>query len=138
MAFFLSNIFKSIDKIKEVNCPILFIHGKKDTLIDISHSEELKNISNLNNNKKFFNELIPNEEMTHNEIDLEKDILQNILNFLEKNPNKVKNNHFNLFEKKFEDLFNIPFPIQKYLFIICADFQIVLVSFSKKKFEIIK
>ena len=84
MAFFLSNIFKSIDKIKEVNCPILFIHGKKDTLIDISHSEELKNISNLNNNKKFLNELIPNEEMTHNEIDLEKDILQNILNFLEK------------------------------------------------------
>lgn len=46
------------------------------------------------------NELIPNEDMTHNEIDLEKDILQNILlNFLEKNPNKVKNNHFNLFER---------------------------------------
>lgn len=33
--------FESIKKIKNVNCPVLFIHGKKDSLIPIWHSETL-------------------------------------------------------------------------------------------------
>ncbi len=33
--------FESISKIKDVNCPILFIHGKKDTLIPFWHTEKL-------------------------------------------------------------------------------------------------
>ena len=33
--------FENLKKIKLVKCPVLFIHGRKDTLIPIWHSEEL-------------------------------------------------------------------------------------------------
>ena len=33
--------FQSIDKIKQVKCPVLFIHGKKDGLIPFWHGEKL-------------------------------------------------------------------------------------------------
>ncbi len=33
--------FKNITKIKNINCPVLFIHGKKDEVIPIWHGEKL-------------------------------------------------------------------------------------------------
>jgi fermentation-respiration switch protein FrsA (DUF1100 family) len=33
--------FKNIEKIKQVNCPILFIHGKKDGVVPFRHGEML-------------------------------------------------------------------------------------------------
>jgi fermentation-respiration switch protein FrsA (DUF1100 family) len=33
--------FQSINKIKNVHCPILFIHGRKDRIIPFWHSEKL-------------------------------------------------------------------------------------------------
>jgi alpha-beta hydrolase superfamily lysophospholipase len=33
--------FQNIDKIKKVQCPVLFIHGKEDSLIPIWHGEKL-------------------------------------------------------------------------------------------------
>lgn len=35
------NKFVNLDKIKDVTCPLLIIHGKKDRLINISHGETL-------------------------------------------------------------------------------------------------
>ena len=54
-----------------------FIHGKNDPLIDYSHSQELlsKSEGNTGENK---NILILNPEMTHNDIDIEKDIFNQI------------------------------------------------------------
>ena len=33
--------FKNINTIKEVKCPVFFVHGKKDTLIPPKHSQQL-------------------------------------------------------------------------------------------------
>jgi fermentation-respiration switch protein FrsA (DUF1100 family) len=38
--------FESINKIGKVNCPVLFIHGKNDSLIPIWHGEALFNTAN--------------------------------------------------------------------------------------------
>lgn len=37
-SLFLSDRFKNIEKIKNVKCPVLIIHGKKDTLIPYEHA----------------------------------------------------------------------------------------------------
>ncbi len=38
--------FESINKIKDVKCPVLFIHGKRDSLIPVWHGEALYNEAN--------------------------------------------------------------------------------------------
>ena len=111
IGFFLLDIFKSIDIIDKVTCPIQFIHGKNDTLIDCSHSEELSKLNFNNYNKK---DIIPN--MTHNEMDLEKDIFEKIFDFLNKLSLTFKKGYFDLRNKQFKNLFDIPMPIQKYFF----------------------
>ena len=114
IGFFLLDIFKSIDIIDKVTSPVLFIHGKNDHLIDYSHSEELleklDTYSDLNKNK-----IILNPNMTHNDMDLEKDIFDKIIEFVYKNNFKPTKGSFNYLDKKFKQLFDIPLPIQKYL-----------------------
>ena len=46
---FVEDIFKSINYIEEIKCPILFIHGKADNLISYNHSKELYEITKKNN-----------------------------------------------------------------------------------------
>ena len=115
LSFFLLDIFKSIDIIDKIKCQIFFIHGKNDTLIDFHHSEELfsksENISNLNQNI-----LIINKDMTHNDIDIEKDIFNQIKKYLKEDPQLFPKNTYNLNDIKFKNLFNYPEPIQKELF----------------------
>lgn len=79
LAAFVSERFTSIDYIKDVTCPILFIHGQKDKLIPFEHSIKLKEACNC---PHFF--YLP-EEMTHNEFDYEEDLLIPIKEFLESN-----------------------------------------------------
>ncbi|NES68557.1 MAG: alpha/beta hydrolase [Okeania sp. SIO2D1] len=38
--------FRSIDKIKDVNCPVLVIHGNSDRVIPFSHGKQLFNTAN--------------------------------------------------------------------------------------------
>lgn len=122
LGFFLLDIFKSIDIIDKVTSPILFIHGKNDHLIEYTHSKELNdkldklkkksNISFLSNNSLIFN-----DNMTHNEMDLEKDIIDKIIEFKDKNKFlEPKKGYFNCMDKKFKQLFDIPLIVQKYLF----------------------
>ncbi len=40
-SLFIRDHFNSLEAIKNINCPILIIHGKEDTLIPYTHSEEL-------------------------------------------------------------------------------------------------
>ena len=70
--------FTSIEYIKNVTCPILFIHGQKDQLIPFEHSLKLKN------NCKCPYEIFLPENMTHNEFNYEKDLLGPIDEFLSK------------------------------------------------------
>lgn len=71
--------FTSIEYIKNVTCPILFIHGQKDALIPFTHSIKLKEAC-----RAPYEIHLP-EEMTHNEFDYEEDLLQPIKEFLSKN-----------------------------------------------------
>ncbi|MCQ2818551.1 MAG: alpha/beta hydrolase [archaeon] len=71
--------FTSIEYIKNVTCPVLFIHGQKDKLIPFTHSLELKE-----NCSGPYEILLP-EEMTHNEFDYDDDLINPVKNFLEKN-----------------------------------------------------
>jgi predicted peptidase len=70
--------FTSIEYIKDVTCPILFIHGQKDKLIPFEHSLKLKD------NCKCPYEIFLPENMTHNEFNYEKDLLEPINDFLSK------------------------------------------------------
>ncbi|CAH9110473.1 unnamed protein product [Cuscuta europaea] len=39
------DIFKNIDKIRQVNCPVLVIHGTADDIVDFSHGKRLWELS---------------------------------------------------------------------------------------------
>jgi len=114
IGFFLLDIFNSIDIIDKVTCPVLFIHGKDDHLINYSHSEELLDkldtMKDINKNK-----IIINPNMTHNDMDIEKDVFDKIIDFLKNNSFSAKKGHFNLLDKKYKNLFDIPISVQKYL-----------------------
>lgn len=112
ISLFLLDIFKSIELIDKVSCPVLFIHGKNDHLIDPSHSEEL-----MEKSKNLNNKLIINPNMTHNDMDIENDVFDKILVFLNKQDYSTTKGHFNLFDKQFKELFEIPITVQKHLFI---------------------
>ena len=75
---FLHERFTSIKYIKDVKCPILFIHGLKDPIIPYTESQKLKKEC-----KTPF-ELVINEEMTHNDFIPEIDIIAPIEEFIGK------------------------------------------------------
>ena len=115
ISFFLKDIFSSIDIIDKVKCQIFFIHGKNDPLIDFTHTLELFSKSgNINNENK--NVLILNSQMTHNNLDIEKDIFNQISKNMKENPLSFPKNTYKLEDQNFKGLFDIPIPVQNYLF----------------------
>ena len=112
----LLDIFKSIEIIKGVSCPIKIIHGKKDNLIDPGHSKELMEVIN-SIHPNSIHELKINENMTHNEMDIEKDIFSEINSFIQENKlyTDYKKNHFSLKDKQYDNFFDIPVPVQNFL-----------------------
>lgn len=75
---FLHERFTSIKYIKDVKCPILFIHGFKDPIIPYTESQQLKKEC------KTPYELVINEDMTHNDFVPEIDIITPIEEFIGK------------------------------------------------------
>ena len=111
LSIFVEKIFKSIDFIENIKCPILFIHGIKDSLISYHHSEKLYE-KVKNKNKKVEIELRPN--MSHNDFNLKRDIIDQIIKFCSFNKlliNENMANNIDLNEKK--DLYKIPLEIKK-------------------------
>jgi pimeloyl-ACP methyl ester carboxylesterase len=78
--------FKNIEEISKVKSPILFIHGIKDTLIPKQHSVEL-----LNACLQTVSHIHLSEDMTHNDYDIEYDIIEPSISFLERCGVKIKN-----------------------------------------------
>ena len=70
--------FPSIDNVKNITCPILFIHGLKDPLIPVEETIKLKNACNCPV------EVILPPDMTHNDFNLKENIAKPIQNFLKK------------------------------------------------------
>ena len=70
--------FANIDKIGEIKCPILLIHGQEDELIDFRHAEELANGAKEKGGKAKL-EIRP--EMRHNTFSLFQDVINPINTF---------------------------------------------------------
>lgn len=85
LCYLVKNRFLSIDYIKNVQCPIYFIHGKIDTLIP--YTETVKLFDSCSHKEQ--NEYRYPEGMTHNDYDLREDILEPIRLFI-KNKNLLK------------------------------------------------
>jgi fermentation-respiration switch protein FrsA (DUF1100 family) len=91
LSMFISNHFNNRSTLAKVTCPVLLIHGKKDTLIPSSHSEALyKVLQDQQSNNKILNcshlnkcKKIIHPHMTHNDFNLIDDILLPIQRFLE-------------------------------------------------------
>jgi len=99
--FFVAERFKNIDEIAKIKCPVLFIHGMLDKLIPKEHSAEL-----LGACPQTIGHIVLSENMTHNDFEMEEDIVIPLRKFL-------KNCNLNIVnEKKFyefpEELYNKP------------------------------
>ena len=116
LSIFVEKIFKSIDYIENVKCPILFIHGNEDDLISYHHSKQLWLKTKKNN---FNTELYLRKGRDHNNLNLKEDIIDIIINFCsnkkllnyENNKNMINNTNM----IKDEDLYKIPLIIKKKL-----------------------
>ena len=106
LKIFVKERLVSIDYIKNVSCPIIFIHGQKDPLIPFKETIILKDNCDCP-----FEVVLP-IDMTHNDFDLDEDIIEPINKFLTKNCNidKEKNNFDN--NEKIKELFKMPTHIQ--------------------------
>ena len=105
LKYFISDRFNSIEYIKKVTCPIMFIHGRKDTLISFQHSLQLKDNCNCP-----YEILLP-EEMTHNKFDYFNDLIIPIKAFLDKHTGFNKNLRSHVIIPN--GLFNMPLFIKE-------------------------
>ena len=106
---FVKSSFETIKFIKDVKCPILLIHGLKDTIIPIEHS------------KKLFNEITHDikeysfrNDMEYIKYDAYKDVMTPIDLFLKKNK-LIKNSGYREFDLNNIKEFNIPNKFNIYL-----------------------
>lgn len=79
LKIFVKERMTSIDYIKDVTCPIIFIHGQKDSLIPFKETINLKDNCNCP-----FEVVLP-ISMTHNDFDVDEDIIEPIADFIGKN-----------------------------------------------------
>lgn len=100
MKYLVKNRFNNYERIKEVTCPLLVIHGQKDNLIPY------KDAIDLAERTSGPYELVLPENMTHNQIHVFEDFLEPIRNFLKRynliNKNKnVKKDRIKIDRKYF-------------------------------------
>ena len=82
----IKNDFRNKDIINKIECPIVMIHGKRDRLIKPYHSEQLRRKAIINNHVY----LHKPDKMTHNDFDINNDIIKPI----EYLKNQLDNNQF--------------------------------------------
>ena len=92
--------FNNMENISKVASPILFIHGKKDTLIPPCHSLDLINKC------KSPSKLVSPNNMTHNTFDYVQDVIVHIRNFLKVFTNFSVNNNLKKKENISENISN--------------------------------
>ena len=110
LKYLLKERLSSKDYIKTVTCPILFVHGQSDPLIPFKETLLLKEQCNCP-----FEVLLP-EEMTHNDFDLDDDIIEPIHRFIKRNcVIDEEKNEFKNFENEIEKLYIMPQEINDYI-----------------------
>ena len=102
LKIFVKERMTSIDYIKKVTCPIIFIHGQKDPLIPFKETILLKDNCDCP-----FEVVLP-LEMTHNDFEIDEDIIDPINNFIKKNC-KIDNEKNNFDEnEEIEKISKVP------------------------------
>lgn len=76
--YLLANKFNNIERMPDVSCPTLFIHGQLDKLIPFSHSKDLASASTGPT------ELVFPEDMDHDQFDEVEDLLIPLTKFLKR------------------------------------------------------
>ena len=110
LKYLLKDRLSSKDYIKKVTCPILFIHGQSDPLIPFKETILLKELCDCP-----FEVFLP-EEMTHNDFDLEDDIVDPINKFIKRNCLvDIELNDFKKYENEINQLYNMPEDIESYI-----------------------
>ena len=110
LKYLLKDRFNSKEYIKNVTCPILFIHGQSDPLIPYKETILLKEQCNCP-----FEVQLP-KEMTHNDFDLDEDIIEPIYLFMKKNCIiDNEENTLNNIEEEINKLMEMPEDIKKYV-----------------------
>ena len=107
----LEDIFKNIEYISKISIPILFIHGKKDSLISWEQSYQL-----FDNCKTKIKDIKIIYNMEHNKYDL-KDILNKINDFISNQLEGIDriNKYYNLYNEKFDEMLTMPNNISNYI-----------------------
>ena len=110
VSYFVEEIFNSYRYITNIKCPILFIHGEKDSLINYKHSQLLSEEMRRTNN---YVDLVLHPNMTHNDFDLKDDIIIPIQNFIDKYSLRSCQIAIDMTENELKDLYKIPASISK-------------------------
>ena len=110
LKYLLKERLSSKDYIKNVTCPILLVHGQSDPLIPFKETLLLKQICECP-----FEVSLP-ENMTHNDFDLDEDIIDPINSFIKRNCIvDYKKNEFKNISEQIKALFEMPEEIKKYI-----------------------
>ena len=110
LKYLLKDRFNSKEYIKNVTCPILFIHGQSDPLIPYKETVLLKEQCNCP-----YEVQLP-KEMTHNDFDLDEDIIEPIYEFIKKNCIVDKDeNKLNNIEEEVDKMMIMPEDIKNYI-----------------------
>lgn len=125
-SWFVEDIFYSIDYIQSIKCPILLIHGRKDNLISYQHSQKLFDSAKKDN---FHVDIQIRDEMTHNDFDFSKDIVDQIVYFMRKNYIDTKSESGNIYKEQIKNLIKIPKSVYS---------LIESIIFNITKFEVFK
>ena len=108
LKLFVSERFVNGQYIQDVKCPVLFIHGYKDKMIPYNETLLLKD--KLNG----IYEVCIQSNMTHNEFNIETDIIQPIKEFIERNAGKREEDvNEGMWVKIMESLCGKGFDIEK-------------------------
>ena len=105
--FLLKDRFNSEDYIKNVKCPIFMVHGQSDSLIPFKETLILKENCNCPV------EVSLPEKMTHNDFNLEEDIIEPIKNFVEQHCDVDEQKaNFDFGSEEFNSYFKMPEDIE--------------------------
>lgn len=111
MQYFVADRFRNIDKMKNISCAVCFLHGMKDKLIPVKHSQDLK--QELENSSKGKGNYICHhygENMTHNDFHFVQDLINPLKDFFKKSKidAKSKDHEENEFENLPAEVFTPP------------------------------
>ena len=110
LKYLLKERFNSKDYIKNVTCPILFVHGQSDPLIPYKETLILKEKCNCP-----YEVNLP-EEMTHNDFDLDEDIINPVFNFIKKHCMvEMEQNNLQNIDEEIKKLKEIPKEIKDFI-----------------------